>query len=235
MVFIVAAGKLSMIVPRRKKKYLLLLGLINTATLLTYFICIRYTSFSVAILLLYTAPMYVTLLSPMTVKEPITRKGLVALALSLSGLLFIVNLGAAASSFSNGGEYLIGITAGVLSGFVFGCEIIVIRYLKDDYSSIAQLFWYTLIGVVLLFPFGARISQPVLIDNTGMLVFFGAVNTALAALIEPVSGIFFDYTILHTPLYLNTVIGCIFILLGAAVAVLEKSPRVFGKYFKLQV
>jgi drug/metabolite transporter (DMT)-like permease len=254
LVFIVAAGKLSMIVPRRKKKYLLLLGLINTATLLTYFICIRYTSFSVAILLLYTAPMYVTLLSPLTVKEHITRKGLVALALSLSGLLFIVDLGAAASSFSNGGEYLIGITAGVLSGFVFGCEIIVIRYLKDDYSSIAQLFWYTLIGVVLLFPFGARISQPVLIDNTGMLVFFGAVNTALAALlyvsgisqikaqtgsilalIEPVSGIFFDYTILHTPLYLNTVIGCIFILLGAAVAVLEKSPRVFGKYFKLQV
>ncbi|MDI3539490.1 MAG: hypothetical protein PWP14_2377 [Methanolobus sp.] len=112
MVFIVAAGKLSMIVPRRKKKYLLLLGLINTATLLTYFICIRYTSFSVAILLFYTA---------------------------------------------------------------------------------------------------------------------------LAALIEPVSGIFFDYTILHTPLYLNKVIGCIFILLGAAVAVLEKSPRVFGKYFKLQV
>lgn len=254
LAFIIAAGKLSMVMPRRKKKYLLLLGLINTATLLTYFICIRYTSFSVAILLLYTAPMYVTLLSPLTVKEPITRKGLVALALSLSGLLFIVDLGAAASGFSNGGEYLIGVTAGVLSGFVFGCEIITIRYLKDDYSSVAQLFWYTLIGVVLLFPFGSRISQPVLIDNIGMLVFFGAVNTALAALlyvsgisqikaqtgsilalIEPVSGIFFDYTILHTPLYLSTIIGCIFILLGAAVAVVEKSPRVFGKYFKLQV
>jgi drug/metabolite transporter (DMT)-like permease len=254
LVFIVVAGKLSLIMPRRKKKYLLLLGFINTATLLTYFICIRYTSFSVAILLLYTAPMYVTLLSPLTLKEPITRKGLVALGLSLTGLLFIVDLQAAVNGFSNGGEYIIGMMAGVLSGLVFGCEIMVIRYLKDDYSSVAQLFWYTLIGVVLLFPFGAKVSQPVLLDNLGMLVFFGAINTALAALlyvsgisqikaqtgsilalIEPVSGIIFDYTILHTPLYLSTIIGCIFILLGAAVAVLEKSPGKFGKYFRLQV
>jgi len=254
LIFIIAAGKLSLIMPRRNRKYLILLGFINTATLLTYFICIRYTSFSVAILLLYTAPMYVTLLSPLTLKEPITRKGLAALALSLTGLLFIVDLRAVADGFSNGGEYLLGIMAGVLSGLVFGIEIIVIRYLKDDYSSVAQLFWYTLIGVVLLFPFGAKVSQPILLDNIGMLVFFGAINTALAALlyvsgishikaqtgsilalIEPASGIIFDYTILHTPLYLSTIIGCIFILLGAAVAVLEKSPGKFGKYFRLQV
>ncbi|MDP2217013.1 MAG: DMT family transporter [Methanolobus sp.] len=254
LVFIVIAGKISLLMPRRKKKYLLLLGIINTATLLTYFVCIRYTSFSVAILLLYTAPMYVTLLSPVTPKEPITRKGMVALALSLTGLLFIVDLQAALDGFSNGGEYLLGMTAGILSGFIFGCEIILIRYLKDDYSSVAQLFWYTLIGVVLLFPFGAKLSQPVLLDNLGMLVFFGVINTALAALlyvsgisqikaqigsilalIEPVSGIFFDYTILHTPLYVSTIIGCVFILLGATVAVLEKSHRKFGKLFRLQV
>jgi drug/metabolite transporter (DMT)-like permease len=87
-----------------------------------------------------------------------------------------------------------------------------------------------------------------------MLIFFGVINTALAAvlyvsgisqieaqkgsilaLLEPVSGIFFDITIVHTPLIVDTVIGCVFILIGAYVAVMEKSPKVFGKYFKIQI
>ncbi|WP_406657433.1 EamA family transporter [Methanolobus sp. ZRKC2] len=255
MVFIIIAGKLATIKPHKKKRYLLLLGIINTTTLLTYFICIRYTSFSVAILLLYTAPMYVTLLSAPILKETITRKGLVALCFSLIGLLFIVDLEAGIEGLRAGGsEYLIGITAGILSGLSFGIEIINIRYIKDDYSSVAQLFWYTLIGIVLLLPFAGDVSKPVLIDNLGMLILFGAVNTALAALLyvsgiaqikaqtgsilalfEPVSGIFFDFTVVHTPIHANTLIGCFFILLGAAMAVTEKSSKIFGKYFKIQV
>lgn len=255
LVFIIITGKIALVIPRRKKRYLIFLGLINTTTILTYFICIRHTSFSVAILLLYTAPMYVTLLSPAILKEPITRKGVVALCLSLLGLLFIVDLHAGIEGLRAGGsEYLIGITAGILSGISFGSEITIIRYIKDDYSSVAQLFWYTLLGVILLLPFAGGVSQAVLYDNLGMLILFGAVNTALAALlyvsgiaqikaqtgsilalIEPVSGIFFDFTVIHTPIHANTLIGCVFILIGAGMAVMEKSPRIFGKYFKIQV
>ncbi|WP_164997757.1 DMT family transporter [Methanolobus psychrotolerans] len=254
LIFIIITGKLSQIVPRKKKRCLLLLGFINTTTIFTYFVCIKYTSFSVAILMLYTAPMYVTLLSPLILKEKITLKGIVALILSLIGLLFIVDLSNVTAGLTTGNGYIIGIASGVLSGFSFGSEIVTIRYIKDDYSSVAQLFWYTFIGVILLLPFAGKVSEPVFIDNLNMLIIFGVVNTALAALlyvsgiaqieaqkgsilalIEPVSGIFFDYTILHTPLIANTIIGCVFILLGAYVAVMEKSPRVFGKYFRIQV
>jgi len=90
--FMTITGKLSRIIPRKKKRYLLLLGIINTTTLFTYLICIRYISFSVAILMLYTAPMYVTLLSPLILKESIRRKGIIALVLSIIGLLFIVDI-----------------------------------------------------------------------------------------------------------------------------------------------
>jgi drug/metabolite transporter (DMT)-like permease len=258
LIFIILTGKLSQIVPRRKKKYILLLGFINTCTIFSYFTCIKYTSFSVAILMLYTAPMYVTLLSPLVLKEKITRKSLVALILSLTGLLFIVDLGNVITGLSlgisMGNGYLIGIAAGILSGFSFGSEIVTIRYIKDDYSSVALLFWYTFIGVILLIPLSGGAPDPVIIDNMPMLVFFGIINTALAAvlyvsgisqieaqkgsilaLLEPVSGIFFDYTIVHTPLLMDTVIGCIFILFGAYIAVMEKSPKIFGKYFKVQV
>ncbi|TQD29241.1 DMT family transporter [Methanolobus vulcani] len=258
LIFIILTGKLSQIVPRRKKKYILLLGFINTCTIFSYFTCIKYTSFSVAILMLYTAPMYVTLLSPLVLKEKITRKSLVALILSLTGLLFIVDLGNVITGLSlgisMGNGYLIGIAAGILSGFSFGSEIVTIRYIKDDYSSVALLFWYTFIGVILLIPLSCGAPNPVIIDNMPMLIFFGIINTALAAvlyvsgisqieaqkgsilaLLEPVSGIFFDYTIVHTPLLMDTVIGCIFILFGAYIAVMEKSPKIFGKYFKVQV
>lgn len=252
IVFIMITGRMSLLFPGKKKKYLLLLGLINTTTILTYFTCIRYTSFSVAILMLYTAPIYITLLSPLILKEKITKKGIIALVFSLMGLLFIVDPVTAFRQFSNGNGYIIGITAGILSGFSFGSEIITIRYIRNYYSSIAQLFWYTLIGVILLLPFAGDVSRPVLHDNMGMLILFGVVNTAFAALLyvdgiskikaqtgsilallEPVSGIFFDYTVVHAPLFMNTIVGCVFILIGAVLAVMEKSPRFFGKYFKI--
>lgn len=253
-VFIIFTGKLKEIIPRKRKGYLLLLGIINTTTLLTYFICIRYTSFSIAILMLYTAPIYITLLSPIILKESITKKGVIALVFSLIGLIFIVDPKNAIGEFSSGNGYLLGIFAGVLSGFSFGTEIMTIRYIRDDYSSVAQLFWYTLIGLIIFMPFAGGISKPVLSNNLSLLIIFGIVNTAFAALlyvggisqikaqtgsilalIEPVSGIFFDYTVIHTPIFMNTIMGCVFILLGAALAVMEKSPRIFGNYFKVQV
>ena len=253
-IFILFTGKLKEIIPGRKQGYLLLLGLINTTTLMTYFTCIRYTNFSIAILMLYTAPIYITILSPFILRETITKKGIVALIFSLLGLIFIVDPKTAIQSLSSGNGYIIGIGAGILSGFSFGSEIMTIRYIRNDYSSVIQLFWYTLIGIFLLAPFAGDVPQPILYDNMALLIIFGIVNTALAALlyvsgiaqikaqtgsilawIEPVSGIFFDYTIIHTPIFLNTIIGCIFILLGAAIAVMEKSPRVFGKYFRMQV
>ncbi|MDG6244093.1 MAG: EamA family transporter [Methanolobus sp.] len=252
--FMVITGKLSRIIPRKKKRYLLLLGIINTTTLFAYLVCIRYTSFSVAILMLYTAPMYVTLLSPMILKESIRRNGIIALVLSLIGLLFIVDINNIAAGQMIGSWYLIGVAAGILSGFSFGSSIVVVRYVKDEYTGMTLIFWYTLIGVILLLPFAGGVPVQVFADNLSMLVLFGVVNTTMAALlfingisqieaqkgsilalIEPVSGIFFDYTILQTPLIANTIIGCIFILLGAYIAITEKSPRRFGKYFRVQV
>lgn len=38
---------------------------------------------------------------------------------------------------------------------------------------------------------------------------------SILALVEPVSGIFFDVTLLKNPLYISTFLGCIFILTAA--------------------
>ena len=66
----------------QKKQYILLLGLLQAGTMLSYFLSVKYTSVSIAVLLLYTAPIYVTLLSPLLLKEYINRRSIFALAIS---------------------------------------------------------------------------------------------------------------------------------------------------------
>ncbi|KAF5420141.1 MAG: Permease of the drug/metabolite transporter (DMT) superfamily, partial [Candidatus Methanocomedens sp.] len=62
--FFTCCRRLSELRLGQKKQYILLLGLMQAGTMLSYFLSVKYTSVSIAALLLYTAPVYVTLLSP---------------------------------------------------------------------------------------------------------------------------------------------------------------------------
>lgn len=239
-IYFLMTGRTALLRPAKRKSYLLLLGLFNTFTVFAYFICIRYTTLSVAILLLYTAPMYVTLLSPVFLKEKVRIMGIIALLFSLAGIIFIVDPTGMVSQVNLGGKNLIGIVAGIISGICFAGVIITVRYLKDDYTGPAQLFWSTFIGILMLAPAALDITIPLLTENITMIILFAFVNTAVAsilyisgmtklpaqtssiiALMEPVSVIFFDHVLLHTPVFFNTMAGCLFILLGAALASLK--------------
>ncbi|MDD2613894.1 MAG: EamA family transporter, partial [Methanosarcina sp.] len=94
-------------------------------------------------------------------------------------------------------------------------------------------FWLT--GISLLFMLPPALSTPaaVFIRNFDILLLFGLTVTfaavvylrgisgiraqtgSILALVEPVSGIFFDVTLLKNPLYISTFLGCIFILTAA--------------------
>lgn len=239
-IYFVYTNKLSALILNQKKKYLLLLGILNTVTVFAYFICIQATSLSVSILLLYTAPMYVTLLSPLFLKEKITIYGVLALIISIVGVLLIVNPVDIVSKIQFINAEIIGIFAGIISGICFAGVIMTIRYLKDNYDATTQLFWSTATGVIMLSSAAFSTQIPIIIENIEILIIFGFVNTALAsllyingiaklpaqtgsiiALMEPVSVIFFDHFLLKTPLIQNTVIGCILILLGATITFMD--------------
>ncbi len=79
--------KLAQLKPKNKKIYLLFLGLLNTITGTCYFLSIRYSGVSVAVLLLYTAPVYVNLFAPSILGERINSKGLLPFLLAISGVL----------------------------------------------------------------------------------------------------------------------------------------------------
>jgi len=217
--------------PEKKRRYLLLLGLLNTITGMCYFSSIRYSGVSVAVLLLYTAPVYVSLLAPSILGERRISNSLLPLLLAISGVLLIARPGEIL--VDTGPDFQKGLIFGLLSGLSFGVTIITIRYLRDDYSGIAQTFWLT--GISLLFMLPSALSTPVavFIKNFDILFLFGLTITfaaviylrgisgiraqtgSILALVEPVSGIFFDITVLKNPFYISTFLGCSFILTAA--------------------
>ncbi|MCQ1535785.1 DMT family transporter [Methanosarcina sp. KYL-1] len=217
----------------KNRKYLLLLGFLNTVNGLCYFSAIRYSGLSVAVLLLYTAPVYVSLLAPPILGEKSSSKNLLPLFLAVLGVALIARPGEILAGLEAGSDFLKGVGFGMLSGFTFGVTIITIRYLRHDYSGMAQTFWLTAVSLCFVLPSAALTPLPVLLENLNTLFLFGVTITCAAllylrgisgiraqtgsilALIEPVSGIFFDSTVLKSPLYASTLLGCGFILTAA--------------------
>jgi len=234
--YLVLSGGIKKIELKQKKLHMLLLGVLNTVTMFTYFTSIKYSGIPAAVLLLYTAPIYVTLLSPLLLKEHVTLRDMLALTLSISGILLAVNPSSIyGSQGSENGSYLTGILFGLLSGLSYGCSIMTMNYLKGTYSAVEQMYWSTAVSLVLLLPFGTTVSLPVLFENLKLLIPLGVIATALASLlylrgvarikaqtaavlslIEPVSSIGFCCLLLGEPVQPNTIEGCIFILAGAA-------------------
>ncbi|MCQ1536432.1 EamA family transporter [Methanosarcina sp. KYL-1] len=257
LAYLAVTGKLEKLQLKQKKHYILLLGVLNTVTMFSYFSAIKHTSIPVAVLLLYTAPIYVTLLSPFILKERVTLRSMFALTLSLSGIVLAVDpAGLMGSPGSAGvqGSYIAGMFFGLLSGLSYGCSIMTVNYLKETYSAVEQMLWSTGVSLVLLLPFGISVPGPVLLDNLGMLIPFGVIATAFGSLLylsgvahikaqtaavlsllEPVSSICFGCTVLGEPIQANTIGGCLFILAGAFLVgrSTPRRPRIIsGKYFR---
>lgn len=235
-VYIIFTNKLNLLLLKQNKKFLILLGMLHTFTVFTYFLCIKYTTISIAILLLYTSPMYVTIFSPIFLHEKITKYGIIALILSLIGVLLIVDPITLTSKMQFETTKIIGIVAGIISGICSAGVIITIRYLRNDYDPTAQRFWSIVIAIIILSYAAFNTNLSIIVQNIEILVMFGFISTAVASilyikgiaqlsaqtgsilsLIEPVSVLFLDHFLLKTPLIYTTLIGCIFILISAVI------------------
>ncbi|AKB37658.1 integral membrane protein [Methanosarcina siciliae C2J] len=244
--YLATAGKLSgssRIQLRGKRKAMLLLGAWQAGVMLSYYTAVNFTNVSMSVLLLYTAPLYVLLIAPILLKEKISTKNLVALTLSLIGVVVVVgpvNL----VSGTTGSGYLYGVLMGLFSGFFYACIIMTSRYLRDEYSGLEQLFLSTGVTLVILLPFMLQISSAVLLENLPVLLFLGvmitslgsilyftglehvkAQNASVISLLEPVSAIFFAYLILNDPVSRATLFGCILILASSLLMGLESESK----------
>ncbi len=243
-IFLMATGRLGELRPGKRKFRLLLQGVIVTVNMFFYFLCVRETCFSVAILLEYTAPIYVMLASPFVLKEKVGKESIAALFLAIAGVYLVIRPegGFGASDFS--GSQLTGIASGLFAGILLAVIIMNVRVLKRDHSEFAIVFWGTAVSCILMLPFASETSFSVLAPNLSTLAAFGIVSVgiggvlttigyanlesqtgSLLALIEPVAGVFFDLVFLGVALSTGTLAGCVLVLVAAILVSFNGSPK----------
>lgn len=228
------SGKLNIIKLGDKKVYLMLFAVLQVSTMLTYFISILNASVSVAVLLLYTAPVYVTLFSPWLLKEKPTKKGIIALVLSIAGILLIVDPGKLEFH-----AYSVGIIAGIAAGIAYAFQIMTSKYLSSTYSGYTQAFWGFIIAMLILFPVSS-VPLNAVYSNMNYLILLAIFPTIMAVslyfnglkkvkaqsasilgLIEPVSAIILAVLILDEQISALQIFGGALILAGAALVTRE--------------
>ena len=155
-----------------RKRHLVFNGniLVSLATYVaatgTFVVANKLTTAANAIVLQYTAPIYIYVLAAVLFKERITVGNLLALCGGMAGIGVIF--------FGTVGDpEMAGVFVALLSGFVFGLYIVNLRFLPRV-SPIFLVFVNNLAGVLLFYPFAFQhlvLSQSQFLALTAMGVF----------------------------------------------------------------
>ncbi len=143
-------------VRREHLKYFFGTGVVSVMLFtVCYFSCQKICSLAVASVLLYTAPSFVVVMSAILWKEPVTRKKVLALALTLLGCALVCGIFAGDLTVT-----VPGILLGLGAGFFYALYSIFGRYALAHYSSLTVTVWTFLfagpVSLVLLRP--ARVA-----------------------------------------------------------------------------
>ena len=150
-------------------------GLISILLLsLVYFQCQTMCSLSVAAVLLYLAPSFVVLISAVLWKTPLTRRKIIALAVSLLGCVMVSGMlgGEMTASWA-------GIALGVVSGMCYASYTVFAHYGLAHYESYTMIYWTFLVAGLGSIFFADFSTLPALFHQpTGPLGMFGVVIVA---------------------------------------------------------
>jgi DME family drug/metabolite transporter len=143
---------------------------------LSYLLAVRAGGAALAAILLYTAPAWVAIASALWLHEPMTRRKVAALALTLSGVALVaVGTSGGAAGIHVGAPALIW---GLVSGLAYASYYLFGKRYFTRYHT-ATLFMYALpLGALLLLP-GVRFA-PKSATTWGWIGFVGVVPTFLA-------------------------------------------------------
>ena len=133
-----------------------------------YFYSMTYNGVCVAVILLYTSPVFVMLLSLPLFKEKITYKKLIAVVLTVAGCVFI--------SGAAGGQSIgfVGIVLGICSGLGYALYSIFSRYaLQRNYNSMTISFYTFLFCGLGCLPFASPVSMALSLSPKAVLYSLG--------------------------------------------------------------
>ncbi len=135
---------------------------------ITYFYSMTYNGVCVAVILLYTSPVFVMLLSLLIFKEKINSKKIVAVAITIVGCVLVSGMA--------GGQYIgaVGIALGLCSGLGYALYSIFSRFgLQKNYSSMTISFYTFLFCGLGCLPFSEPLKMIARLDTEATLLFLG--------------------------------------------------------------
>jgi drug/metabolite transporter (DMT)-like permease len=226
--------RLPLLVVEHRRPQVLGLGLLVALHWALLFETLKLASVAVAILTVYTAPIFLAVLAPLLLPEARSRIGLIALGISAPGIALIAlggEGGAAADPAAVG--------TGLGAAITYALIVIWSKSLVRNIAPVALAFWSYAVVAVLLFPFalagGRFLPQGV---EWVWVIALGAVLTAAAgvlymralrdvtaqsagllAYLDPLSASLLAWAILGQDLGWQVVVGGVAVLVGGAVVV----------------
>ncbi|MBI5301290.1 MAG: EamA family transporter [Chloroflexi bacterium] len=224
-------------IPRRAIPFFIAYGFCAVAAFyFTYTNAVIQTSVTTAVVLLYTAPAFVTLMAWRAWREPLNARKVLALVLAFAGCAFV----ARAYDLSQLRLNAVGILLGLGAGFTYALYTIFSKFALAEFESLTALVYALLIGALFLAPFQsfdafAPLAQRpavwlsllglVLGPTIGSYVFYNiglkhvpASNASLVATIEPVIASALAFILLGERVEVLQILGGVMVIGGAVVS-----------------
>lgn len=233
-------GRLDALALRRRRPQVLGLGLLLALHWLLFFETIKRASVAVAILLVYTAPIFLAVIAPLLLPERRSRVALAALAVSAPGIALIALAGDGGS-----GASAVAVATGLGAALTYALLIVGTKSVVRVVSPFTVTFWNYLVVSLLLVPVlaGSERVLPTAAEWPAVLA-LGAVLTAvlgvlyvrtlrnvtaqaagLLSYVEPVSASLLAWAILGETVGWEVAAGGLAVLVGGALVILYESAE----------
>lgn len=225
ILFFMKSIKKSIQILKRNIFWMTLFALSLLLTVFSYFICMIITTVSYSLLLLYTAPVHVYIISSIFEKR-FDKRLLPIIIIAILGVFILVEpLTLSQSNLSL--LTVVGLIAGLLSGISFALQFIISsRHEMENIDGKARMFYSAIFISAVLSPTLLIWPPTNMVYNTSYLIGLGVLSTAIggaflfegmrnvegkrasiAAAIEPVVGILLAIIILGESLSTYNIIG----------------------------
>ncbi len=232
---VVVSGRTDLLRIGKTWRWTLLLGPMLALLWFCTIEAMKLSSVAVAVLVTYTAPVFLALFAPLLLPEKVSRAVLVALPLAIGGLALI-----AFASNEGGHVRTLAIAVGVSGALVSAFLVIGQKRVVRDVNPIGFSFWIDIFAVIALLPvlpFAGRVMPSA--GELGYLAILGVIFTLISGLvwltllrhvtaqamgffsyIEPVSASLLAWLLLGQELGTAVVVGGALVLIAGFIVVL---------------
>jgi drug/metabolite transporter (DMT)-like permease len=213
----------------RSWRVMLSLGLLLALGWALLFNSMKLIAIANAVLLNYTAPIFVALLAPLFLKEKLEKSTLLALAISVAGIVVISYQQNLQMSHLN----LWGVILGLLAGLAYAGFVIASKRALSSFSSLVVAFYSYAVAAIFLLPFVLGTDFSPDLAPWILLLVLGVFNTAFAVTLylkglgmvkaqkavvftylEPASAVVFGFLFLAQPPTPLMLVGGVLILIA---------------------